>query len=112
MKEYKKFHMVVGEIPATVEAMQLKHYNALVAPAPEKVEEVLPERTASVVFEGFQGKQGKPEVVMADQPLSVASLIAGHLNRAYSFGFARGRDFSKLAILQGLGFNDPLVDGE
>jgi hypothetical protein len=62
------------------------------------------------VFEGFQ-KGSKPEVIMADQPISVASLIAGHLNRAYSFGFARGRDFTKLAILQGLGFNDPLVDG-
>jgi hypothetical protein len=110
MKEYKKFHMVVGEIPATVEAMQLKHYNELLAPA-EEAEAPLPERTASVVFEGFNGKNGKPELVMADQPLSVASLIAGHLNRAYSFGFARGRDYTKLAILQGLGFNDPIVDG-
>jgi hypothetical protein len=81
MKEFVKFEMVIGDVP----------------------------ELANVVFKGFKGST--PETIMADQPLSVASLIAGHLNRAYSFGFARGRDYTKLAILQGLGFNDPIVDG-
>lgn len=81
MKEFVKFEMVIGDVP----------------------------ELANVVFKGFKG--ATPETIMADQPLSVASLIAGHLNRAYSFGFARGRDYTKLAILQGLGFNDPIVDG-
>jgi hypothetical protein len=82
MKEFKKFEMVIGDVP----------------------------ELANVVFNWLQ-TESTPETIMADQPLSVASLIAGHLNRAYSFGFARGRDYTKLAILQGLGFNDPIVDG-
>lgn len=100
MREYKKFHVVLGDVPKTV---------GKIKPFVEEPEE---KRTASVVFEGFQGSDGIPEIVMGDQPISVASLITAHLNRAYSFGFARGRDFTKLAVLQGLGFNDPLVDGE
>jgi hypothetical protein len=96
MKEYKKFEMVIGEIPVRLQ----------------------PLRSSSGTSKSRRSLQRlvytkkHPEVVMADQPLSVASLIAGHLNRAYSFGFARGRDYTKLAILQGLGFNDPIVDGE
>lgn len=81
MKEYKKFEMVLGD-----------------------------NDTASIVFLGFKGVEGKKEVIMADQPLSVASLITGHLNRAYSFGFARGRHYTKLAVLEGLGFDNPFVD--